>query len=449
MTRDRRRAQRGERDRAAGREPARARLPGDRLEIVVTSDASTDAPTSSPRRPGARVIRQPARRQGRGAGPRRARDGRRSWRSPTRTRPGRPTRCARSCAPFADPDVAYVCGRLNVQAADGSNQEGLYWRYELGVRAAESRLGSVTGGNGSIYALRRSDYVEVDPRFGHDLSLPYLMVQRGRRAVYEPDANAFEKPTPTNEDEYRRKVRMFEHCWLIVLEGRMLRRLGPLYSSRSSRTGFCATRAGCSTSSCSGRRSPSLGHGSVYAVVLGAAARPARRRARGRRHRALLRPRHVGDRAVALQLPAPWRAGDLGRGGGHALNRAADVSRSPARRSCSRRPVLALAALAVKLTSRGPALYRQTRVGKDGADFELLKLRTMVVGAESQGAGFAVDRGDPRITPVGRAPSPAVARRAAAALERRPRRHVRDRPAADASLPGRALHRAAATAARR
>ena len=99
----------------------------------------------------------------------------------------------------------------------------------MGVRAAESRLGSVTGGNGSIYAVRRSDYVEVDPRFGHDLSLPYLMVQRGRRAVYEPAAHAWEKPTPSNETEYRRKVRMFEHCWLIVLRGKMLRRLGPLY----------------------------------------------------------------------------------------------------------------------------------------------------------------------------------------------------------------------------
>ena len=78
--------------------------------------------------------------------------------------------------------------------------------------------------------MRRSDYVEVDPRFGHDLSLPYLMVQRGRRAVYEPAAHAWEKPTPTNETEYRRKVRMFEHCWLIVLRGKMLRRLGPLYA---------------------------------------------------------------------------------------------------------------------------------------------------------------------------------------------------------------------------
>jgi lipopolysaccharide/colanic/teichoic acid biosynthesis glycosyltransferase len=65
-------------------------------------------------------------------------------------------------------------------------------------------------------------------------------------------------------------------------------------------------------------------------------------------------------------------------------------------------PVVGLAALAIKLTGQGPVIYRQTRVGRGGEDFELLKLRTMVVGAETQGAGFAVDRGDPRITPVGR-----------------------------------------------
>jgi lipopolysaccharide/colanic/teichoic acid biosynthesis glycosyltransferase len=65
-------------------------------------------------------------------------------------------------------------------------------------------------------------------------------------------------------------------------------------------------------------------------------------------------------------------------------------------------PLLALAALAVKVEDGGPVLYRQTRVGKDGSDFELLKLRTMVVGAETMGAGLAVDRGDPRITRAGR-----------------------------------------------
>ena len=65
-------------------------------------------------------------------------------------------------------------------------------------------------------------------------------------------------------------------------------------------------------------------------------------------------------------------------------------------------PVLALGALAVKLQDGGPILYKQVRVGKDGRDFELLKLRTMIVGAEKQGAGFAVDKGDSRITKAGR-----------------------------------------------
>jgi lipopolysaccharide/colanic/teichoic acid biosynthesis glycosyltransferase len=65
-------------------------------------------------------------------------------------------------------------------------------------------------------------------------------------------------------------------------------------------------------------------------------------------------------------------------------------------------PLIAAGALAVKLEDGGPVLFRQTRVGRDGVDFELLKLRTMVVGAEHKGAGFAVDAGDSRITRVGR-----------------------------------------------
>ncbi|MGH2971491.1 MAG: sugar transferase [Gaiellaceae bacterium] len=91
----------------------------------------------------------------------------------------------------------------------------------------------------------------------------------------------------------------------------------------------------------------------------------------------------------------------MGRRRGHTLNRAADVVVAGTTLVVAS-PLLALAALAVKLTSRGPVIYRQTRVGKDRADFELLKLRTMVVGAEARGAGFAVEQGDPRITPIGR-----------------------------------------------
>ncbi len=83
------------------------------------------------------------------------------------------------------------------------------------------------------------------------------------------------------------------------------------------------------------------------------------------------------------------------------MNRALDAAGSAAGLVLAS-PLLGLAALAIKLEDRGPVLYRQTRVGKDGVDFELLKLRTMVVGAEKIGAGFAVNEGDARITRVGR-----------------------------------------------
>ena len=74
----------------------------------------------------------------------------------------------------------------------------------------------------------------------------------------------------------------------------------------------------------------------------------------------------------------------MGGGGGHALNRTLDVAIAGAGLALAS-PVLALAALAVKLGDGGPVLFKQTRVGKDGEDFELLKLRTMVVGAETKG----------------------------------------------------------------
>ena len=131
---------------------------------------------------------------------------------------------------FGDPAVAYVCGSHSYERPEGTNREGTYARYEGWLRRNESRFGSITAGVGPIYAVRRRDYIELDPRYGHDLALPYLLVQRGRRAVVEPEALAWEKPARDIEDEYRRKIRMFEHCWLILLRGRVLRGLGPLYT---------------------------------------------------------------------------------------------------------------------------------------------------------------------------------------------------------------------------
>jgi lipopolysaccharide/colanic/teichoic acid biosynthesis glycosyltransferase len=91
----------------------------------------------------------------------------------------------------------------------------------------------------------------------------------------------------------------------------------------------------------------------------------------------------------------------LGEGRGDALRRVLDVVGAGAGLVLAA-PLLAAAAIAVKLEDGGPVLYRQQRIGQNGEEFDLLKLRTMVVGAEREGAGWAVDHGDPRITRVGR-----------------------------------------------
>ncbi len=139
-------------------------------------------------------------------------------------------------AAFADPRVGYACGQVRfvqgAAGADASNQEGVYWRYELAVRALESRLSSITAGNGAIYATRRDSYIVVDPIMGHDLSLPFNMVKRGLRAVYVPTARASEKMVPSLLGEFQRKRRMMSHTWPIVLRGGMLSPRGypPLYA---------------------------------------------------------------------------------------------------------------------------------------------------------------------------------------------------------------------------
>jgi Glycosyl transferase family 2 len=208
--------------------------PPERVEIVVASDASSDRTDElveavAAREPRVRLIR--CERGGKVAAQNRAvrettgeivafSDANALWAAPA---------LRKLVRNFGDPEVAYVTGQPRLEGAEGDNRETAYWRFEVWLREQESKLSSVTGGYGPIYAVRRADYVEVDPRFGHDLAFPYRMVQRGRRAVYEAEALSFEKPARHQEDEYRRKVRMFEHCWAIVLEGRMLRGLDPVY----------------------------------------------------------------------------------------------------------------------------------------------------------------------------------------------------------------------------
>ncbi len=135
-------------------------------------------------------------------------------------------------AAFSDPAVGYACGQVRFVNDAGTNQEGLYWRYEMWLREHESALASVTAGNGAIYAVRPEAYLRVDAVMGHDLSFPFNLVKRGWRAAYVPRARATEKMVPTVEGEWARKRRMMTHAWPIVVRGGMLDPGGypPLYA---------------------------------------------------------------------------------------------------------------------------------------------------------------------------------------------------------------------------
>jgi hypothetical protein len=197
--------------------------PADHLEVIVACDGSPDDTVQRARDAGADLVLELPRGgkvRAQDAAVRRARheitafsDANVSW---------APDALRRLVEPFADPQVGYVCGQVRFINEAGTNQEGLYWRYEMAVRALESRLASVTGGNGAIYATRRHSYIVVDPIMGHDLSFPFNMVKRGWRAVYAPGARASEKMVPSIEGEFRRKRRMMSHGWPILVRGGML-----------------------------------------------------------------------------------------------------------------------------------------------------------------------------------------------------------------------------------
>ena len=134
-------------------------------------------------------------------------------------------------APFAEPDVGYVCGQVRFLAAEGDNEEGAYWRYEMWVRELESGQAGVTAGNGGIYAVRRSAYEFLEPSRSHDLSFPFRLAKRGWRALYAPGAVAEEKLVPELSGELERKRRMMRGLWDIVVTDGMLSPRGypPLY----------------------------------------------------------------------------------------------------------------------------------------------------------------------------------------------------------------------------
>ena len=217
--------------------------PRERLEVIVACDGCTDETAARAREAGADLVLELPRGgkiRAQDAAVQRARgeivafsDANALW---------EPDAAQALVRAFDDPRVGYACGQVRfvqVAGADGGggggggaghavgrsgnpNQEGVYWRYELAVRALESRLSSITAGNGAIYATRRESYIVVDPIMGHDLSLPFNMVKRGLRAVYVQGARASEKMVPSLGGEFARKRRMMSHTWPILLRGGML-----------------------------------------------------------------------------------------------------------------------------------------------------------------------------------------------------------------------------------
>jgi hypothetical protein len=204
--------------------------PRELLEVIVACDGCADATAAQARAAGADLVLELPRGgkiRAQDAAVRGARheivafsDANALW---------EPTAARALVGAFADPRVGYACGQVRFYqnphpplSAAATNQEGLYWSYELALRSLESRLRSITAGNGAIYATRRASYLVLDPIMGHDLSFPFNMVKRGWRAVYVAEARAEEKMVPSIEGEFARKRRMMSHTWPIVLRGGML-----------------------------------------------------------------------------------------------------------------------------------------------------------------------------------------------------------------------------------
>jgi len=113
---------------------------------------------------------------------------------------------------FADPGVGYVVGNARYvedpSKAAAADSEGLYWKLETWLKKKESDFGSVVGGDGAIYAIRRELYTPLRSTDINDFLNPLQIIVRGYRGVYAPEAVCFEEAGDTFEKEFNRKVRI-------------------------------------------------------------------------------------------------------------------------------------------------------------------------------------------------------------------------------------------------
>jgi cellulose synthase/poly-beta-1,6-N-acetylglucosamine synthase-like glycosyltransferase len=116
---------------------------------------------------------------------------------------------------FADAQVGAVVGESTYASAAGGAQqsESLYWKYETAIKLLESRIGSVVGGDGAIYAIRRTLYRDMRADALSDFVNPMQIVMGGHRCIYEPEARSVEDAAESFEKEFRRKVRIVNRAW--------------------------------------------------------------------------------------------------------------------------------------------------------------------------------------------------------------------------------------------
>lgn len=125
---------------------------------------------------------------------------------------------------FGAPEVGAVVGesRYSDSVNDAGKSESAYWRYETAIKRLETQLGSVVGGDGAIYAIRKECYRPMSPDALSDFVNPLQIVEQGRRCVYEPDAVSVEEAAGTFDREFRRKVRIVNRAWRATMSMKKL-----------------------------------------------------------------------------------------------------------------------------------------------------------------------------------------------------------------------------------
>ena len=199
--------------------------PREKLDIIVVSDASTDRTDDIVRQEQAsdgriRLLRQPT-RKGKSAGLNTAVDmakGEIVVFSDANAIYDR-TALLELVRPFHDPRIGYVVGAALYTHETGSaaaQSEGIYWRLELRLKRLESELGCVVGGDGAIYAIRRSLFQPLRADDISDFVNPLQIVARGYRGCFKGAARCYERPGGSFAEEFRRRRRIVNRSWRAV-----------------------------------------------------------------------------------------------------------------------------------------------------------------------------------------------------------------------------------------